>query len=106
MLRIISKIFGPHYQNHNGDPTVCWGSTDWPETHPTEKKHYEHMSFYQADTAMVAAGWWAGPVMVLFISDCKSQGWRQSTRKQIRGSRKLTNPRKEGKGLDSALEAI
>lgn len=37
MLRIISKIFGPHYQNHNGDPTVCWGSTDWPETHPTEK---------------------------------------------------------------------
>ena len=37
----------------------------------------------------------AGPVMVLFIDDCKSQGWRQGIRKQIRGLGRLNPPWKE-----------
>jgi hypothetical protein len=103
MLRVISKIFGSHYQNHNGDLQFIEAQQTGLRL-TQQNKHHEHMSFYQTETAMMGAGWWAGPVMVLFISDYKSQGWRWHQEADKRFGE--TKSSQEGKGLDSALKAI
>lgn len=100
-MPLVQKCLGSYPISLDPIIKIIMETLQFIEAHQTglrltqQNKHHEHLSFYQTDMVLMGTGWWARPVMVLFTSDCRSQGWRQGIRKQIRDLGRLNHPRKE-----------
>lgn len=100
-MPLVQKCLGSYPKSLDPIIKIIMETLQFVEAHQTglrltqQNKHYGHLSFYRTDMVMMGTGWWARPVTVLFTSDCKSQGWRQGIRRQIRGLGRLNHPRKE-----------